>query len=257
MTQPIDQLVSVILPLRNTDESLSACLESLLSQTYTDFEIIAIDDASRDSTFKILRQFRRKDKRLKIARNVKRYGPTVTLNRALKKARGSYIAFMNSHDISTPDRLKRQVHYLKRHPKIAALGTQTTFQSFDHKQLEKSTFPTDHATISKTFLTSDALQLESVMINKYLLPRDLLKFEDQKHPQLYRSLLAKILPYGMFANLNLHLYVRTTGDGHIEGITTRARRHVSLWAKARFLDDTGISWNSLLYPLNNKIKSAI
>lgn len=257
MTQPIDQLVSVILPLRNSAESLSTCLESLLNQTYTDFEIIAIDDASRDHTFKILRQFRRKDKRVVIARNVKRYGPTVTLNRALKKARGSYIAFMNGHDISTPDRLKRQVHYLKRHPKIAALGTQTIFQSLDHKILDKSSFPTDHNTISKTFLTSDALQLESVMINKYLLPRDLLRFDDQKHPLLYRSLLAKILPYGMFANLNLHLYIRTLGNGHIEGMTTRARRHVTLWAKARFLDGTGISWNSLLYPINNKIKSAI
>lgn len=257
MTQPIDQFVSVILPLRNAADSLTACLESLLNQTYTDFEIIAIDDASSDQTYRILRQFRRRDKRLIIRRNVKRYGPTVTLNRALRKARGSYIAFMGGRDISTPDRLKRQVHYLKRHPKIAALGTQTIFQSSDRKPLDKSSFPTDHETITKTFLTSDALQLESVMINKYLLPRDLLKFDDQKHPLLYRSLLAKILPYGMFANLNLHLYIRTLGNNQIEGMTTRARRHVTLWAKARFLDGTGISWNSLLYPLNNKIKSAI
>lgn len=257
MTQPIDQLVSIILPVRNAETTLRACLESLLAQTYTHFEIIAIDDKSRDKTFSILKEYRRRDKRLIISRNVKQYGLTITLNRAVKKAKGSYIAFMNQKDICTPDKLKRQVHYLRRHSKVVALGTQTTFIDSSGRQLTKSSFPTDHEHISRTFLTSDALQLESMLINRYLLPRDLLKFGTERYPVLYRSLIAKMLPYGSLANVNQNLYLRTREEGHIDSMKAKAMHHLVLWMKARFIYGTGISWNSLLYPLNNKLKSTI
>lgn len=256
MKKPIDQFVSVILPIRNGETTLRNCLDSLLAQTYRDFEIIAIDNASRDKSFKILKEYRRKDKRLIISRNVKQYGMSITLNRALKKARGSYLALMNQRDISTPDRIKRQVFYLRRHPKVAVLGTQTTFLDLSTNQTFKSSFPTDHRTISKTFLSSDALQLESIMINRYLLPRDLLKFDNLRYPMLYRTLLTKILPYGSFANLNQHLYIRLREEHSLEGLNAKVFHHLVLWSKARFLYGTGISWNSLLYPLNSRVKSS-
>lgn len=257
MTQPIDQLVSVILPIRNSESSLRECLDSLLAQTYTALEIIAIDDNSKDNSFKILREYRKRDKRLLISRNVKHYGMTITLNRALKKARGSYIAFMNQKDISTPDRIKRQIFYLRRHPKVAVLGTQATFLDRLTNQTAKSSFPTDHQTISKTFLTSDSLQLESIVINRYLLPRDLLKFDELKYPLAYRTLLTKILPYGTFANLNQHLYIRRTEEISIEGVNAKVFHHLMLWTKARFLYGTGVSWNSLVYPLNTRVRSSL
>lgn len=257
MTQPIDQLVSVILPIRNSEASLRDCLDSLLAQTYLNLEIIAIDDASIDKSYKILREYRRKDKRLIISRNVKQYGMSVTLNRALKKARGSYVALMNQKDISTPDRIKRQIFYLRRHPKVAALGTQAMFLNSNTNQVAKSSFPTDHNTISKTFLTSDALQLESIVINRYLLPRDLLKFDSLKYPLVYRTLLTKILPYGIFANLNQHLYIRLRDEVTIDGVKAKIFHHLLLWAKARFIYGTGISWNSLIYPLNNRVRSSL
>ena len=255
--QPIDQLVTILLPVRNAEATLRLCLESLLSQTYQNIEIIAIDDKSKDKTYSILRQFRRKDKRLQISRNVKHYGLQVTLNRALKKARGSYLAFMNQNDLLTPDKIKRQVYYLKRHPKVVALGTQTTFMAQNAQIIDKSEFPTDHDPITKTFLTSDALQLESMMINRYLIPRDLLKFENQKYPLLYRSLITKLLPYGSFANLNQHLYIRTRLNGKYMSKKTQAVNHLSLWFKARFVHGTGISWNSLFYPVNSRVKSSL
>lgn len=256
MTQPIDQLVSIILPVRNSADTLKDCVESILNQTYANIEIIAIDDKSKDNSYSILRKFRHKDKRLSISRNVKNYGLTVTLNRALKKARGSYIAFVNQKDVMTPDKIKRQIYYLKRHPKVVALGTQTILIDQESGQQAKSAFPTDHDTISKTFLTSDSLQLESIVINRYLIPRDLLKFDNQKYPLLYRALIAKLLPYGNLANLNQHLYIRTQ-LGSQDSMTNRLIYNVNLWTKSRFVHGTGISWNSLLYPLNQRLKSAI
>lgn len=256
MTQPIDQLVSIILPVRNGQDTLVECLDSLLAQTYEPLEIIAIDDNSKDKSYSILRKYRLKDKRLVISRNVKQYGLTVTLNRSLKKAKGSYISFMNQSDIVTPDKLKRQINYLKRHPKVAVVGTQTTWVQEDGSQL-KSIFPTDDQAIAKTFLTSDALQLESIVINRYLLPRDLLKFTPQQYPVVFRSLLTKIKPYGMFANLNQHLYIRRATITSQRSDMKKAFHHFQLWTKARFLYGTGISLNSLFYPINNKIKSTI
>lgn len=256
MKQPIDQLVTFILPVRNSAETLSSCLESILSQTYTQIEIIAVDDKSTDTSYSILKKFRRKDKRLIISQNVKNYGLTVTLNRALKKTRGSYIAFVNQQDMLTPDKVKRQIQYLKRHPKIVALGTQTTFINPLSGAQIKSNFPTDHEQIRKTFLTSDSLQLESVIINRYLIPRDLLKFDGQGYPLLYRALIAKLLPYGNLANLNQHLYVRYH-SGLTDSLTNKVIHNINLWTKSRFIHGSGISLSSLLYPLNSKIKSAI
>lgn len=258
MTQPVDGLVSILLPVRNAEKTLKNCLDSILSQTYPSIEIIAIDDKSCDRTYTILRQYKRKDNRLHISRNVKQYGLTITLNRCLKKARGRYIAFMNQKDRMTRDKLKRQIYYLKRHPKVVAIGTQTIFLNDHGKLIDKSAFPTDHETITKTFLTSDAFQLESIVINRYLLPRDLLKFPNQKYPLLYRSLLTKMLPFGEFANLNQHLYYRTRVEqAQLEGMKTKILAHLTLWLKARFVYGSHVSLNSLFYPLNHKVKSSV
>lgn len=250
-----ESLVSIILPVNQAEKTLSACLESLLSQTHTNIEIIAIDDNSKDKSFKILKKYRQMDKRLIISRNVKKYGLTITLNRSLKKARGKYIAFMNAKDISTPDRVKRQLLYLKRHPKISAVGTQVTYINDKGKKMERSEFPTDSAIIQRTLLNKNVMQLESMMINRYLLPKDLLKFDYIKYPLLYRALAVKIINYGKVANLNQALYLRRIHDEwNLDELSNHLFTHISLWLKARFVYDARPSINSLLYPLNNRLK---
>ena len=143
-------LVSIILPVYNGSNSLSDCLKSLLRQTYKQIEIIAIDDHSNDESYKILRSFRKKDQRLRISRNVKHYGLTVTLNRSLKRAKGTYIAFINARDTSSQHRISSQLTYLLRHPKTAAVGTQCFFINEQKKRIGRSTFPADCASIAKT-----------------------------------------------------------------------------------------------------------
>ena len=117
-------LISIILPVHNSSEHLRECVRSLLSQSYKNIEILAIDDDSKDGSYKILREFTRKDKRFKVKRNVKRYGIGITLNRLIKKAKGDFIAFMDAEDVSTKDRLKKQLLYLKSNPQVVAVGTQ-------------------------------------------------------------------------------------------------------------------------------------
>lgn len=251
-----DDVVSILLPVRNAEKTLAQCLDSLLAQTYEQFEIIAIDDKSKDNSYKILRQYHKRDRRVKISRNVKHYGLSITLNRAVRQARGQYLAFINQHDTQTPDRLKRQINHLKRNPKVVAVGTQVIFTDQQGRRKVRSNFPTDDNLIKQTFLTADALQLESLVINRYLLPKDLVKFDDQKYPLLFRSLLVKMLPYGQFANLNHSLYLRMREDSsHFDGINIKLFSHLLLWLKARFIYDTQPSVRSLLSPFNTRLKS--
>ncbi|MDE2025356.1 MAG: glycosyltransferase family 2 protein, partial [Patescibacteria group bacterium] len=76
-------LISVILPIRNADRFLASCIDSLLCQNYENIEIIATDDASIDGSLGILNAFKKEDKRLKVFKNVKKYGLAITLNRCL------------------------------------------------------------------------------------------------------------------------------------------------------------------------------
>jgi glycosyltransferase involved in cell wall biosynthesis len=252
-----DNLVSIIMPVRNGEHIVEDTLLALLDQTYSEIEIIVVDDNSSDNTFKALRRVRRKDKRVFISQNVKTYGLSITLNRALKKAKGQYIAFMNMHDSNSLERIKRQVLYLKRHPKVVAVGTQAFFLDEAKRRIGKSEFPTEHHQISKNLLTGTAMQLESVMINRYLLPKDILKFDHQKFPDLYRSLFMKIISFGDFANINEHLYYRSPKDNHLEELRLQVVNHVALWTRAWFTHENRPSFQSLFSPLNSKVRSSL
>jgi len=112
------------MPVYNAEQYLVEAIESIRNQTYTHWELIAVDDCSTDSSWKILQSYARKDKRIKIFRLKQNYGPARGLNLAIKKARGYYLARMDADDISLPQRLARQVVYLKENPQYIAIGTQ-------------------------------------------------------------------------------------------------------------------------------------
>ena len=186
-----EPFVSILLPIYNAQGCLENCVKSLLAQSYKHIEIIAIDDNSKDNSYTILKGFKKKNSRLRMSRNKKRYGLAICLNRALKKAKGTYIALMDQNDVSTPDRIRRQVHYLLSHPKVVVVGTQS----------DKVRVPTDHDAIVKSILLGETLQFETAMINKQLLPKDLLCFQQNAYPFLFGEVFVKLMQYGEFANL--------------------------------------------------------
>lgn len=113
--------VSVILPAFNAEKYLGEAVESILSQTLIDFELIAVNDGSTDRTLQILRG--NSDHRIRIISNNQNLGPARSLNKAIAEARGRYIARQDADDISLPERLQKQLDYMDEHPKIAVLGT--------------------------------------------------------------------------------------------------------------------------------------
>ena len=112
MSEPV---VSVIMPCYNAEKYLPETMESIISQSFGDWELVAVDDGSVDGTRKILEKYGQADKRIRIIINEKNMGLQNSLNRAVRESRGKYIARMDSDDICLRDRLKKQVAYLEKH----------------------------------------------------------------------------------------------------------------------------------------------
>lgn len=136
--------VSIIMAVYNGQNYLPKAIESILNQTYHDFEFIIVDDGSSDNTDNICRDYALQDPRIILLRNRQNQGLTYSLNKAWKASKGNYIARMDADDISLPNRLEIQVNYMDTHPKIGLLGT--FYQEIDNNnQVTKKNirFPTN------------------------------------------------------------------------------------------------------------------
>jgi glycosyltransferase involved in cell wall biosynthesis len=114
--------VSILIPAYNAQRYVGDAVESMLAQTYRDFECIVVDDGSTDATPSLLAQMAARDPRLRTIR-VPHGGIVEALNAGLYAARGEFIARMDSDDISVPNRLEQQIQFLDANPQVVALGT--------------------------------------------------------------------------------------------------------------------------------------
>lgn len=112
--------ISVVLSVYNGEDSIRQSIESILNQTFTDYELIIIDDGSTDDTKKIIKSIT-DDRITFISRRNK--GLVASLNEGIKKARGTYIARQDADDTSKPQRFANQVAYMDSHPEVGVLGT--------------------------------------------------------------------------------------------------------------------------------------
>jgi glycosyltransferase involved in cell wall biosynthesis len=116
-------LISVVMPVYNSEKYLHEAVESILGQTFTDFELIAIDDGSSDGSAAILESFCRSDTRMIVQRHSQNQGIGAAVNTGLALARGRYIARMDADDISLPERFEKQAAFLEKHPEIDVIGS--------------------------------------------------------------------------------------------------------------------------------------
>ena len=113
MTKDTIILVSIITPLYNASEWLEKTVNSVLEQTLRDWELIIVDDCSRDNSYDIARQLSLKDKRIKVYQLKTNSGAAAARNKAIKEAKGRYIAFLDSDDLWFPTKLEEQIKFMK------------------------------------------------------------------------------------------------------------------------------------------------
>ena len=118
--------VSVVMPVYNSEKYLDEAMESILAQTFQDFEVIAVDDGSTDRSGVILDGYAETDPRIRVIHQMNQ-GISATRNRGMAEARGKYIAVMDSDDVCIPERFEKQVAFLEEHPEVGLCGTRCAF----------------------------------------------------------------------------------------------------------------------------------
>jgi glycosyltransferase involved in cell wall biosynthesis len=147
MPEASTPIISVLIPAYNSERYLRAAVQSILEQTYREFELIAVDDGSTDRTTPILQEFAGRDPRVRVISRPNT-GIAGALNDGLAAARGEFIARMDADDIALPQRFERQLAYMREHPDCVLLGSRVTLvdpydtplwdtdQATDHKEIE-------------------------------------------------------------------------------------------------------------------------
>jgi len=157
--------VSVVMPTYNAEAFVDAAVASIRGQTFTDFELIVVDDGSDDHTVEILLRHLADDGRIKVLRKPHR-GICETLNDAIALARGTYVARMDADDIALPYRLERQVAALWARPSVAVVGTNYEIIDATGAKIGVSDLPTDSAEIRATLEHSNCIAHPTVLIRR-------------------------------------------------------------------------------------------
>ncbi|MEJ1497788.1 MAG: glycosyltransferase family 2 protein [Candidatus Sedimenticola sp. (ex Thyasira tokunagai)] len=155
--------VSVLIPVHNTAKHLCAALKSISDQTYQDFEMIVIDDGSLDGSVEILERYAEKEQRMNlIARENK--GLIATRNELLERSTGQLIAWMDSDDISLPDRLQKQVEEFDKEQELACVGTALAFIDSSGLPISVKKFPLEHGLIRMAQKNGKGMQFATTMM---------------------------------------------------------------------------------------------
>ena len=156
--------ISVLMPVYNAEKYIKQAIESILKQTYTNFDLIICYDESSDRSLKIIDEFKTKDARILISYG-KRRGLVGALNDGIKLSRGQYIARMDADDISVASRLEEQVRFMDANPNIGVCGT--WIETFGEvKKRYVSFFPSSDNALKVRLLFSVPFAHPSVMIRK-------------------------------------------------------------------------------------------
>lgn len=195
--------VSVVMSVYNAEKYLREAIESILNQTFKDFEFIIIDDASTDNSLKIIESY--KDPRIVMLKNEKNIGLTKSLNRGLKIAKGEYIARMDADDVSLPTRLQKQCSFLDKNSNCAVCGTFVFLIDSQSNIIGKSVKPIKSKDISKELQFNNCLTHGSVMMRKTVLEMVGFYDEEIKRAQDY-DLWVRISEIFEIRNLPKFLY---------------------------------------------------
>lgn len=181
MTAP---LLTVLLPAYNAEKYIEETLNSILNQTFKDFELIVIDDCSTDNTNKLISKF--SDERIRLIRNEENLKLIKTLNKGIKLANGKYLARIDADDICLLERFEKQIEYLETHPDTAVLGTDIEFIDEKSKSIGRGIkHPTMHAEILWGFYRRASIYHPTVMVNLELLKDDFYYDENYPHAEDY------------------------------------------------------------------------
>ena len=158
-------LLSAIVTVFNGERHLSETIQSLLSQTYNDFEIVIVNDGSTDGTGAIIQQFAARDSRIRFV-DSPHVGRAEALNVGCRLAQGKFVAILDADDIALPDRFACQMSFFEEHPSVALLGTGVRKITSDGRCFATVTFPTQNDEIKRSLIKEGCLAHSTIVMLK-------------------------------------------------------------------------------------------
>lgn len=172
----MDIEVTVFMPVYNCEKYLEESIKSILNQTFKNFELLIINDGSTDSSVDIINKF--KDDRIRLISNDGNKGLPYTRNRGLQLSKGKYIALMDADDISKPDRLEKQVEFLKNNKKYDVVASNVDWINGNRiKKSKKFLFHNDNANIGLLF--RNVIPNPSAMFSKEFVDKNNIKYREE------------------------------------------------------------------------------
>ncbi len=194
-----DKKVSVVMSVYNGELYLAEAIESILKQTFTNFEFIIINDGSTDSSQAIIESY--KDPRIKLLNNDCNQGLAQSLNKGISTARGKYIARMDADDISLPARLEKQVAFMEENAEIGVCGTWVKIIGINPEWVRE--LETDPETMRCNFIFEHQIVHPSVIMRKDLL---------LKHQLFYNPVYKKAQDYELWCRCSRYLSVSNMAE---------------------------------------------
>lgn len=204
-------IISIVLSVYNGGASLHRCLQSIQQQTYNDYEIICFDDASTDNTQTILREYAKLYGRnsFTITTNKTNIGLTKSLNKGITKAKGTYIARIDSDDEWSPRKLETQVSWMQKHPDFGIVGT--WYVNRENNRTYHVVLPTHDRQIKKSIFRRNPFGHSCVVMRKEVIDKVGMYDETLQYGQDL-DLWFRALPHTKFHNIDQYLCMRNIDE---------------------------------------------
>lgn len=236
--------VSVIMSVYNGEKYVKHAVESILAQTFKDFEFIIINDGSNDKTPEILATF--DDPRIKIIHQTNNIGLTKSLNKGIQMAQGKYIARMDADDIALPERLERQVKFMDANPDVGIVGTAYYEIDANGRIVGKKVFPLHDKELRKVLIRYNPFFHASVMIRRTVFEQVGLYDESFLRAQDY-ELWFRVAKRFKLANLPEPLMMRRYEKSNISISSEREQIAFALRARLKALKERAYPWYCVIY----------
>lgn len=201
--------VSVLMPVYKTNEQyLREAIESILNQTFTDFELLIVDDCPAEPRADVVKSYQ--DPRIKYYQNECNLGISEARNRLLDLAQGEYLAVFDHDDISLPTRLEKEVTFLDQHPDYGVVSCQSRNIVSDTPFVN----PCNDAQIRVDLMQNCVVLHPACMLRKSVLDQHQIRYEEHFSPSEDHALFCRLIPYTKFCNLNEVLFLYRDHEGN-------------------------------------------
>lgn len=236
----VSDLISVLMPLYNAAFSLERCLQSILSQTYPHFELIAVNDGSTDTTKEILSKFALQDSRIKGEEFPSNKGIVKALNHGLQFCRGKWIARMDADDRMHPERLKKQLAFMEDNPEVDILGTKIRLFRYDGEPSPGQINYQDwsNGLLSDLQIKNNIYAESPIMHPTFFLRKELLtelkEYQECPWPEDYDLIFKAYIKGKKFAKLDEILIEKGDHPARLARTDNRCKRDAMFLAKAHY-----------------------